>query len=117
MIRADIKIFQVHDGFISNGSAVNMCDPSSMRDQGITRNAIYVAEIDWSPDRKKKPYDTFMRRDGSTNNGFYSFGGSKAVRSASAQKDLMINPYFKDFDGHVRDRQVIVYPKDPLARV
>lgn len=46
----------VHDGFISNGTAVNMSDPSSMRDQGITRNAVYVAEIDWSPDHKVKPY-------------------------------------------------------------
>lgn len=32
-------------GFISDSTAVNMGDPSSMTDQGMTRNAIYRIEI------------------------------------------------------------------------
>ena len=60
-----------------------MCDPSSMRDQGITRNAIYVANIQWTPDKKKNKYNAYLRRDGATNNGFYSYGGKTGVRGAS----------------------------------
>lgn len=32
-------------GYMSDGTAVNMGDPSSMRDQGQTRNAVYNGAI------------------------------------------------------------------------
>ena len=33
------------EGFMSDGTAVNMGDPNSMRDQGSTRNAVYNGQI------------------------------------------------------------------------
>ena len=30
---------------------------------------------------------------------------------------MVVNPLFRDFNGIIRDREVIVYPKDPLQRV
>ena len=94
-----------------------MCDPSSMRDQGITRNAIYVAKVEWSPERKAKPYETFLRRDGASNNAFYSFGGSKGMRSSTCNSNIVLNPVLRDFDDNVRSRDVITYVKDPLQKV
>ena len=58
-----------------------------MRDQGLTRNAIYSAKIvdyDESQSRfsslgksGKLRYSEFLRRDGPTNNSFYTFGGRR----------------------------------------
>ena len=36
------------EGFMSDGTAVNLCDPNSMRDQGQTRNAVYNGHIRFS---------------------------------------------------------------------
>lgn len=38
------------NGYMGDGTAVNMGDPSSMRDQGMPRNCIYNAIINSEPD-------------------------------------------------------------------
>lgn len=37
--------YKAMDGFMSDGTALNMGDPNSMRDQGQTRNAVYNGQI------------------------------------------------------------------------
>ena len=112
-------------GFVNDGTAINMGDPSSMRDQGSTRNCIYNAVIKTEPDfvssrgslRSVQPYNTYMRRDGPTNNGFYSFGGSKPYRIEAQQGKHLLNPYLIDYDNNLRNREVITYSKDSLVPV
>ena len=36
-------------GYVSDGSAFNLGDPSSMRDQGMPRNCVYTATIKPEP--------------------------------------------------------------------
>ena len=110
---------------MSDGSAFNLGDPSSMRDQGMPRNCVYTAVI--KPEAGLmgstqssfgvKSYNSFLRRDGPTNNAFYSFGGSKQMRSEAKQGKHVLNPVFTDYDGTERDRDVIIYRKDKLERV
>lgn len=83
-----------------------------MQDQGITRNAEYGSYINWQAEPNPKPYDAFLRRDGTTNNTFYSFGGSKKLRHAMKDKRTMVNPVFRS-----RGRCNSVIYKDPLEKV
>ena len=65
----------------------------------------------------KLPYKSFLRRDGPSNNTFYSFGGSKYIRDETDRNEHLLNPIFKDYDGYVVPRDVIVYRKDYQQRV
>ena len=76
-----------------------------------------MANIQWTPDKRKTKYNAFLRRDGASNNGFYSFGGKVGVRGASSDQHMKLNPVFRDYDGNIRDRDLTIYPKDPLQRV
>lgn len=59
-----------------------------------------------------------MRRDGPSNNTFYSFGGKKMIRDETeAEENHLLNPIFRDYDGKVVDRDVIIYRKDLNQRV
>ena len=104
---------------MSDGTAVNLCDPNSMRDQGQTRNAVYNGHIRFSEAKSasRLPYNQFLRRDGPSNNSFYSFGGSKYIRDETERNQHLLNPIFKDYDGNVVPRDVIVYRKDYNQRV
>ena len=46
------------DGFMSDGTALNMGDPNSMRNQGPTRNAIYNGQIEFNEQKAmaRSPY-------------------------------------------------------------
>ena len=103
---------------MSDGTALNLGDPNSMRDQGQTRNAVYNGHIRFNQSKSlnRLPYRQFLRRDGPSNNTFYSFGGSKAIRDETEQNHLL-NPIFRDYDGKVVQRDVIVYRKDMNQRV
>jgi len=91
---------------------MNLSDPNSMCDQGITRNAEYKSSIAWGQEPEGKPYEAFLRRDGATNNTFYSFGGSKRLRDATRDKSSMVNPVLRQ-----RGRCQSVIQKDPLEKV
>lgn len=73
---------------MADGTAVNMGDPSSMRDQGQTRNAVYNGRITFSNSKSmnKLPYHQFLPRDGAQNNSFYAFGGSKMIREETERE-------------------------------
>ena len=92
------------DGFMSDGTALNMGDPNSMRNQGPTRNAIYNGAIQFDEQKAmaRSPYKQFLRRDGPQNNTFYSFGGAKMIREETEQ-DHLLNPLFRDYDGKVNE--------------
>ena len=93
----------------------------------MPRNCVYTAVI--KPESglmgsttssfggSQRKYNSFLRRDGPTNNGFYSFGGNKQIRSEAKQGRHVLNPVFTDYDGAERDRDVIIYRKDKLERV
>ena len=66
---------------------------------------------------EKLPYKQFLRRDGPSNNSFYSFGGHKFIRDETDRDEHLLNPIFKDYDGQVVERDVIVYRKDKNQRV
>ena len=106
-------------GFVSDGTALNMGDPNSMRDQGQTRNAVYNGRIKFNSHKSasKIPYKTFLRRDGAQNNSFYSFGGHKMIRDETDRNEHLLNPAFKDYDGQVVERECIIYRKDKNERV
>ena len=106
-------------GFVSDGTALNMGDPNSMRDQGQTRNAVYNGAIKYNSHKSERsvPYKTFLRRDGAQNQSFYSFGGSKMIREETEGRGHLLNPAFKDYDGKVVSRDVITYSKDYNKRV
>ena len=90
------------EGFMSDGTALNVGDPNSMRDQGNTRNAVYNGQIRFKESKSvQKPYKQFLRRDGPSNNTFYSFGGSKQIRDETEQDDHLLNPVFRDYNGKI----------------
>ena len=107
------------EGFMSNGTAVNMADPNSMRDQGGTRNAVYNGAIRFSETKsmKRTPCKQFLRRDGASNNTFYSFGGSKFIRDETDQDDHLLNPVFRDYSGKVIPQDTVIFRKDLNQRV
>lgn len=97
---------------MSDGTALNLGDPNSMRNQGDTRNAVYNGQIKFKQSKSvQKPYKQFLRRDGPSNNTFYSFGGSKTIRDETEQ-DHLLNPVFRDYNGKVVQNDVIIYRKD-----
>jgi len=108
-------------GYMSDGTAINMGDPSSMRDQGQTRNAIYNVNI---TDRltssqsnfKSKPYSEFLNRDAAANNCYYSFGGNRSVHAVVSGKGVY-NPLLSAARFSQPASNSIVYRKDPLERV
>ena len=73
----------------------------------MPRNCIYTAIVKTEPDFGStrgssfgaRSYHSFLRRDGPTNNGFYSFGGNKHIRTEAKQGRHMLNPVFTDYDG------------------
>ena len=107
-------------GFMSDGTALNMGDPNSMRDQGTTRNAVYNGQIRFSSSKSmnRLPYRQFMRRDGPSNNTFYSFGGSKMIRDETERQEHVLNPIFRDYDCKVGTHDApVVFRKDLNQRV
>lgn len=46
------------EGFMNDGTALNMGDPNSMRDQGQTRNAVYNGGINFNASKSmsRLPY-------------------------------------------------------------
>ena len=113
------KNYKGMEGFMSDGTAVNMGDPNSMRDQGSTRNAVYNGRITYNSSKsmQRLPYKPYMRRDGPSNNTFYSFGGSKYIREET-EKTHLLNPIFRDYDGKVvAQDNIVVYRKDKNQRV
>ena len=117
--RMNVKFMK---GFMNDSTAVNMGDPNSMRDQGQTRNAVYNANILLDEGRAttyKRPYNAFLRRDGPTNNTFYSFGGSKKIRDETDRDDHLLNPVFRDYEEKVRPpiAELVAYPKMKNQRV
>jgi hypothetical protein len=101
------------EGFMNDGTALNVGDPNSMRDQGSTRNAVYNGQIHFNESKSmhRLPYKQYLRRDGPSNNTFYSFGGSKMIREET-ERDHMLNPIFRDYNGKVIPQDCIVYRKD-----
>ena len=114
--KQNIKLME---GFMNDGTVLNMGDPSSMRDQGQTRNAVYNGNIRFNESKSmnRLPYNQYMRRDGPQNNSFYSFGGQKYIREETNKKDHLLTPLFRDYDGAIVPREVIVYPKIMNQRV
>ena len=107
-------------GFMSDGTALNMGDPNSMRDQGTTRNAVYNGQIRFSSSKSmnRLPYRQFMRRDGPSNNTFYSFGGSKMIREETERQEHVLNPIFRDYDCKVGTHDApVIFRKDLNQRV
>ena len=98
---------------MSDGTAVNMGDPNSMRDQGQTRNAVYNGAIKFNASKSvsRLPYQQFLRRDGASNNTFYSFGGSKFIRDET-EREHLLNPVFRDYDGKIVPQEPVVFRKD-----
>ena len=113
------KNMKMMEGFMSDSTAVNVGDPSSMRDQGQTRNAVYNGRIAFSESKsmQRLPYKSFLPRDGPQNQSFYSFGGKKMIREETEREGHLLNPRFRDYDGKVVARELIVYPKDKNQRV
>lgn len=59
-----------------------------------------------------------MRRDGPSNNTFYSFGGRKFIRDETDRKDHILNPIFRDYDGNVGTHEApVIFRKDLNQRV
>ena len=48
---------------------------------------------------QRRQYDQFLRRDGPSNLGFYSFGGQKYIRDETNRTDHLLTPLFRDYDG------------------
>ena len=65
---------------------------------------------------KRLPYKQFLRRDGASNNTFYSFGGSKFIRDET-DRDHLLNPVFRDYDGNVVPQETVLFRKDLNQRV
>lgn len=64
------------------------------------------------------PYKSFLRRDGASNNTFYSFGGSKFIRDETERSEHLLNPIFRDYDGKVViSPETVVFRKDLNQRV
>ena len=103
---------------MNDGTALNMGDPNSMRDQGQTRNAVYNGGINFNESKsmQRKPYKQFLKRDGASNNTFYSFGGSKFIRDETEQEHLL-NPVFRDYNGKVVPQDAVIFRKDLNYRV
>ena len=105
---------------MSDGTALNLGDPNSMRDQGQVRNAVYNGRIKFNESKsmQRLPYDQFLRRDGPQNQSFYSFGGKKFIRDET-ERDHLLNPLFRDYDGKVGTArsEMVVYPKFLNQRV
>ena len=53
-------------GHVSDGTALNLGDPSSMRDQGGVRNCVYRGAVTFNDSKsmERLPYRQFLRRDG-----------------------------------------------------
>jgi len=67
----------------------------------------------------RTPYDQFLKRDGPTNVGFYSFGGAKSIRDETERTDHLLTPIFRDYDGKVGvpRGEMVTYPKFMNQRV
>lgn len=110
------------NGFMSDGTATNVSDPSSMIDQGATRNAIYHVEIydgGQMPRRSTSSqgmYRSFLQRDGTKNHAHYSFGGASKVRSVLPGQDLH-NEFLHSASGSLPNGHFATYYKEPLVRV
>ena len=54
------------NGHVSDGTALNLGDPSSMRDQGGVRNCVYTGAVSFNESKsmERLPYKQFLRRDG-----------------------------------------------------
>ena len=107
------------NGHVSDGTALNLGDPSSMRDQGGVRNCVYRGTVSFNESKsmERLPYKQFMRRDGPMNNSFYSFGGAKFIRDETERDQHLLNPLFRDYDGKVNEQDCIIYRKDMNPRV
>ena len=111
------------NGFMSDGTATNVSDPSSMCDQGGTRNAVYHVEIIDQDTRMPKRsassqgmYRSFLNRDGTKNHAHYSFGGSSKVKTVIPGHD-MHNEFLASASGSLPNEQFTTYFKEPLQRV
>lgn len=64
-----------------DSSYVNASDPNSMRDLGMTRNAVYNWTIkDRFKNSKSKSYQKYLIPKGKpTNQSFYGFGGKSQI--------------------------------------
>jgi hypothetical protein len=108
-------------GFMNDGTAVNASDPSSMQDQGITRNAMYHVEIvDYDTRHSistNSLYNSFLHRDNAKNHGQYSFGGRSQVRNVIPTKEKLYNDFLESTASSRPKDDHIVYRKDPLQKV
>ena len=61
---------------MNDGTGLNPSDPSSMLDQGCTRNSIYNINLNGMPDVRNTKYSKALdtHNKGLINNTFYSFG-------------------------------------------
>jgi len=125
------------NGFVLDSTYLNACDPNSMRDQGLTRNAVYSAVITDNDEpanvsfksgsrclsQTPGKYQEFLRRDGATNNSFYSFGGRRNLKGVVKNTKPLVNPIFKKHWAGADDRrqvprgEQVIYVKEPLERV
>lgn len=76
-------------GYVLDSTYMNASDPNSMRDAGMTRNAVYVAQIGnpvQSATRtpKRSAYDRFIIPTAKNDNTTYSFGGKTSFNKARA---------------------------------
>lgn len=107
-------------GYMSDGTAINASDPSSMKDQGITRNAMYHVDIcDYDVRHSTSSsslYKAFLTRDNAKNHGQYSFGGRSQMRSV-LPKHKLHNEFLESTASSVPKEDYFVYRKDQLQRV
>ena len=105
---------------MNDGTAINASDPSSMKDQGITRNAMYHVEIcDYDVRHSSSGsslYKAFLTRDNAKNHGQYSFGGRSQMRSVLPKHELH-NDFLESTASSVPKEDYYVYRKDQLQRV
>lgn len=125
---------------MNDSTYLNASDPNSMRDQGHTRNAVYNVGIEDNPklhskylssiafsktqsDFSSEGYAEYLRRNGATNNTFYSFGGKSGIKETIKGSNPLINPVFTDhWAGCDAQRTMpraeqVNYIKNPLERV
>ena len=74
----DQKQLKAQMGFMNDGTYMNASDPSSMKDMGNIRNAVYNVKFDNVPEVQKTTYSKAIghHNPGSINNTFYSFGAN-----------------------------------------
>ena len=104
---------------MSDSTAVNMGDPSSMTDQGCTRNAVYnvnISENVGSRRLKSIPYKSYLNRDDRQNHGQYSFGGQRPINNV-IPKDELMHSVLKTASNSKVASDGFIYRKDPLQRV